>query len=260
MRIIIDADDLGMSEAVDDAIASCIHDNLVTSVSLLANGPAFEHAVAILKALGDVDVGVHLDLSEFRPLTEVRTMRALLTPEGTFSRASLRVDRGMIPDVVAEWCAQVERVRSAGIVVTHLDSHQHMHLRPVLFPALAEVVARTGIRRVRGMGRLGRGGRFGPVSRVAARVRAAQFRRALAGIGAITTDEHASPTDLFAAGPGVLRGVETLEVLVHPGNPHSPRYAEELGMLGRVRGLGTLVRWGEIGGAHTEAQGHRGRG
>lgn len=230
VRVIINADDLGMSEPVNSAVFDALDRGLVSSASLLANGPAFEAAAARIGAFPRAGFGVHLNISEFAPLTEVRSMRGLLR-DGHLCERSLALEPVHADAVYEEWCAQVSKVSSFGVPISHLDSHQHFHLRPLLFPVLERVRARFGITRVRTMGAwrapLGPH-RLRALPQIA---RAWGFRRKLRDAGALTTDGFASVSvfrELAAAGR--LR-VGTFEVMAHPGNPHHPAYADEMAWL-----------------------------
>ncbi len=237
----MNADDLGMSPAVDAAILDGLDAGFLTSTTVLANGPSVEAALAGVRAFPRASVGVHLNLTEFAPLT--RGVAHLLGPDGAFgawSRGGLR--SGDRDAIAVEWGAQIARVRDAGIRVSHLDSHQHLHQHPALYPVLGELRARFGIPRIRGMGALR------PVStgwlptrlRAGAwlqRARAARFVDRLRRDGAVTTDGFASLSVFLAhaaasrRGLGLPRGWRTVEVMVHPGNPHAPAYAEEVARL-----------------------------
>lgn len=247
VRVIINADDLGMSEVVNAAVFTALERGLVTSASILANGPAVDSLAGRLAAFPDASFGVHLNVSEFAPLTEVPQLRDLLD-DGQFCARSLDLRREQADSVYEEWCAQVIRVRSLGVAISHLDSHQHYHLRPVLVPVLKRVQARFGIERVRTMAgwRPGLGVRSVPQV-----VRAWWFRRGLLNRSpdTITTEGFGSVRvfrELVAA--RLLYGA-TFEVMAHPGNPHDPAYAEEMewlatGWRAQVPDLAVTSWWG----------------
>lgn len=153
-RLIVNADDFGIAEPVNRGIAEAHDRGIVTSASIMATGQSFEHAVALARERPNLGIGVHLVLTEQRPLagTHVPT---LVGSDGRFvphavglagrqlgARISLR-------DVKVELDAQIRRVRAAGLAVTHLDGHQHVHVLPGVARVVAELAAAHGIAAVR---------------------------------------------------------------------------------------------------------------
>jgi chitin disaccharide deacetylase len=124
----------------------------VTSTSMMANGLDWESAVRFARATRTLDVGVHLNLVQGRPLLRVPSLTdrrtGELLPLGALARRALarRLDRD---ELAAELHAQIERVRQAGIVVTHLDSHRHTHVLPGVFATVRRVAKEAGIRVLR---------------------------------------------------------------------------------------------------------------
>jgi predicted glycoside hydrolase/deacetylase ChbG (UPF0249 family) len=95
-------------------------------------------------------VGVHLNITEFEPLSSARALEPLLV-EGRFQRPG----RGFVYErahafaIFREWAAQVKRVRESGIAISHLDSHHHQHTRFSLLSCLKQVSEAENVRRVR---------------------------------------------------------------------------------------------------------------
>ncbi len=154
LRLIVNADDFGMTEAVNQGIVEAHDSGIVTSASLMATGSAFEHAVALAKTRPALAVGVHLTLTEQRPLTG-RAAASLVGADGRFPPhlvqfAGLHM-RGkvVLAQVRAELDAQIRKVRDAGIAVSHLDGHQHVHVLPGIAAIVVELAAAHGIRAVR---------------------------------------------------------------------------------------------------------------
>lgn len=244
--MIVHADDLGLSEVINAAILDALASGVCTSTSVMVNGPAFQDAVARLRELDGPCVGVHLNLSEHAPLRP-DALRALF-PEGRLGPAAIEARPEHLPGVVAEWTAQVEAARAAGLHPTHLDSHQHVHWRPVLRRALQQVAAATGVPCARTMGA------WRPevhaVRALPQRLRAARFSAALRrGPPPLRTTDHFANATTFRAlvEAGALPG-GTVEVMAHPGNPASARYAEELAWLsGPWRPAGVeLISWRQV--------------
>ena len=151
MKIITNADDLGLSPGVDHAIFELMSEGLVTSATMLANGRSVSAAALRLKEFPLCSFGAHLNLTEFAPLGGGAGLARLLDSQGRFcgnvrAAGSLWALREA---VYQEWCAQVEYLLHLGVPVSHLDGHHHVHTIPALFPALKAVQRRYGIRRVR---------------------------------------------------------------------------------------------------------------
>jgi predicted glycoside hydrolase/deacetylase ChbG (UPF0249 family) len=150
LRLIVNADDFGVSEGVNRGIAAAHDHGIVTSTSLMATGEAFEHAVALARSRPRLAVGVHLVLTEHRPLRG-----AGLARDGAFPRHVTALLgpalRGALPldEVRAELDAQICRVRDAGIAIGHLDGHQHVHVLPGVARIVAELADAYGIAAVR---------------------------------------------------------------------------------------------------------------
>jgi hopanoid biosynthesis associated protein HpnK len=153
-RLIVHADDFGLAEAVNAGIIEAHDRGIVTSVSLMATGPAFDHAVALARSRPKLDVGVHLVLTEHRPLTGA-SVPSLVDAAGRFPLHATHLARKRLggaislAEVRTELDAQIRRVREAGVAVSHLDGHQHVHVFPGVAKIVAELAAAHGIRAVR---------------------------------------------------------------------------------------------------------------
>ncbi|MFZ5451354.1 MAG: carbohydrate deacetylase [Thermodesulfobacteriota bacterium] len=152
MRLIINADDLGISTQVNDAIYTLIQGGLVTSATMMPNAPALEEAAAGSFGHPRCSFGVHLNLSQFAPLQPHPAFAGILDEEGRFTKKVLNAPLGVgfLKAALAEWRAQVARIQAYGITISHLDSHDHVHVRrPELFPILKLIQREFGIRKVR---------------------------------------------------------------------------------------------------------------
>jgi len=147
-HLIVNADDLGSGPSRDRGIARAFQDGIVTSASLLANGPSFAAAARLARDLA-LPLGVHLNLSEGTPLTG--PLRGLTAPNGDFPgkeglRQALAAGLADPRDLGRELAAQVDRVREAGLEPDHLDTHQHFALFPPGTEVVLEVARNTGVR------------------------------------------------------------------------------------------------------------------
>jgi predicted glycoside hydrolase/deacetylase ChbG (UPF0249 family) len=146
VRLIVNADDLGVSERVNDGIVQAHRSGIVTAASLMASGRGFDHAVQCCRRAPELDVGVHLTLVAEKPLQPKESSLTgddgRLPPTiGVFLRRCLAGAIRMT-DIQAELSAQIERVLDHGLRPTHLDSHQHVHA----LPGIAQLVLRLSDR------------------------------------------------------------------------------------------------------------------
>lgn len=154
-KLIVNADDFGYTRSVNRGIVSSCKDGIVTSATIMANGGAFEDAVACAKMNPQLGVGVHLVLVGGRCVAPAREIPSLADAEGNLPAslgALLRKlwARSIEPKEVArELRAQIQRVVEAGIEPTHVDCHKHTHLQPQVMEQVAAVAGEFGIRRVR---------------------------------------------------------------------------------------------------------------
>ena len=149
-RVVINADDFGMSEPVSRDIARCFEAGVISSTTIMANMPFFAGAVALAKGQGFADrVGVHLNLTAGLPLTSGLSLVRPDAPGLSVPDRPLWAPRSLVRDIHLELRAQVQRVVQAGIQPTHLDSHEHI-LRHLPYARAAIAVAREfGIRSLR---------------------------------------------------------------------------------------------------------------
>jgi predicted glycoside hydrolase/deacetylase ChbG (UPF0249 family) len=151
--MVVNADDFGISARINEGIVVSHRAGIVTATSLMAVGSAFEQAVQCCRAAPALDVGVHLTLVAERPLLARRS--SLAGDDGRFPESAAAFLRRWLTgsirraDVQAEWSAQIERVLDHGIRVTHLDSHQHVHILPGLADLSLNLAARYNIPFVR---------------------------------------------------------------------------------------------------------------
>ncbi len=151
MKLIVNADDFGLSRGVNYGIIDSLHRGIVRSATLLANAPAFDHAVLLAKENQGLGVGIHLALTTGYALSG--PLKTLTNEDGAFlklgvvSLISSELDQD---EIERELTAQVEKVLAAGIQPTHLDSHHHVHMLPGVWDVFAKVANRYGlpIRRV----------------------------------------------------------------------------------------------------------------
>jgi predicted glycoside hydrolase/deacetylase ChbG (UPF0249 family) len=154
--LIINADDFGQSDAITDGILQAAAAGAVTSTTLLANaGESAERALRMAAQLPGLGVGLHLNLTQGRSLSDPRDVPDLVTADGKFRHGPVGLLRRSLlspsfrGQVRREWRVQIEWMLSRGRRPTHLDSHKHVHMAPPLFAIACELAAEAGIRCIR---------------------------------------------------------------------------------------------------------------
>jgi predicted glycoside hydrolase/deacetylase ChbG (UPF0249 family) len=152
-RLIINADDFGYTLGVNRAIAECARFGTVTSATLMAGANEFEDAVAIASQ-DVVAVGCHVVLVDGEPLSPAETIPTL-ADGAAFRRSITDLARAAVTGTIApeevamEASAQFKKLRSAGVDITHFDTHKHAHMFPAIFRPLLETAKASGIGAVR---------------------------------------------------------------------------------------------------------------
>ncbi len=143
-RLIINADDFGLSPAVTAGILEAHAAGAVTSTSMLVHAPGWDDAVREVHATPALRVGLHFNLLVGAPLVAAHSLTGA---DGRFLGLSAlvwRALRGAVDsdEVMAECEAQLTAMETSGIRVTHIDSHRHIHALPGVHRAVATVAER----------------------------------------------------------------------------------------------------------------------
>jgi chitin disaccharide deacetylase len=154
-KIIINADDFGLSAGVNEGIVRAHREGVLSSATLMANMPGFAEAVALAKENPELGVGVHLNLLRGLPLSDPAKIAPLLGPDGRFlvspKKLLGRILSGKAGREVLEreMRAQIEKVLRTGLKPSHLDSEKHMHAFPPVFRVAIDLAVEYGIGKVR---------------------------------------------------------------------------------------------------------------
>lgn len=246
LRVVVNADDFGATPEISAGIEACMDAGVVTSTTILANQPGSEDALgrAAARCRGPEaharSFGVHLNLCEGPALTGPSS---LTDDAGVFVRKraqalrafALRLDPG---DVERELAAQIARVRDAGVAISHLDGHKHLHQLPGVAEVVARLAAAHGIERVRctrerGLwppgvapgAALSRLARRGLARALAPRLHAHGLRSPARTLDLAELMRLATTPARVARLAGSARASAVTEVFCHPGGPG--RRAEE---------------------------------
>lgn len=209
-QLIVTADDVGLHPGMTAGAIRAHREGIVTACSIVANGRAFDDAVARLREAPTLEVGVHLSLVEEKPLTAIRVPRRWT---GVVARYPFLDDRA----VESELRAQIDRVMATGLRITHLNGHQHLHLLPRVFTIVQRLAEEYSIPYIRTVD--DHGGQASPARRASVAALSLLGRRARV-LAPFTCDRT-----LGVLQAGRLTAIEPLldhvagltEMVTHPG-------------------------------------------
>jgi hopanoid biosynthesis associated protein HpnK len=154
-RLIVNADDFGRSASINNAVIQAHTGGILTTASLMVGEPAFVEAVALAKQQPRLGVGLHLTLSCGRAVLPPDKIPGLVNGRGEFGDQPAAVGwryffgRELREPMRREIHAQFEKFQSTGLLLDHVNGHQHMHLHPAVLRILMEDADALGIRRLR---------------------------------------------------------------------------------------------------------------
>jgi chitin disaccharide deacetylase len=153
--LVINADDLGLTVGVNNGIFDAHDHGVLTSASVFANARATDDALERALRRPSLGVGGHLTLVDGQPTLPPSRVPSLVEDDGRFRRswkpfiASCLLGRISMVEVEQELTAQIDRLRSAGLTLTHLDAHKHVHAYPPIFSIVTRLAGRFRIPVVR---------------------------------------------------------------------------------------------------------------
>jgi hopanoid biosynthesis associated protein HpnK len=237
-RLIINADDFGLTSGVNRAIAEANHSGVLTSATIMANARAFEEAASLAKSQPGLKTGCHIVLIDGEPVSS--NLPSLTNGSARF-RNSLKEfalaavrQRLSAQEIQCEAEAQIRKIHARGITLTHIDSHKHTHMFPHVLRPLLRAARACGICAIRNPFeplRTWPGGMLLDAPALWLRCAgvmtfqmfAAEFRRALKEEGMVSTD---GTVGIAATGKldqkmllSILSGLPegTWELVCHPG-------------------------------------------
>ena len=155
-RLIVNADDFGLTSGVNRAILEAHQSGVVTSATLMANAGAFVQAVELAQSAPELGLGCHVVLVDGTPLSNASQVSSLLHNGNVQFHESLarfavlalrrRLDAEQIEREVT---AQIRKIQSAGITLSHLDTHKHTHMFPSVLKPILRAAQKCGIPAIR---------------------------------------------------------------------------------------------------------------
>ncbi len=230
LRIIINADDLGISEEVNNAIAECFIERFITSATLMVNMDYADEAADMAQRLGWQErVGLHLNLTSGVPLTdEIRKCRRFCGKDGRFNAAfaknlysRMHLSKREIAAVRTEAEAQIIKYISYGLPDKHLDSHHHVHTDASIWKAIEPLILSYGFRSVRLTRNLYKKMSF------AKHLYKVKYNKKLRAMPILTTDYFGSFKDFVQCRDDMEDGA-MVEIMVHPVYDEDGRLVDRL--------------------------------
>jgi len=155
-HLIVNADDFGLTAAINRAVEELHAAGVVTSATLMARGAAAEAAIEIARANPSLGVGCHVVLVDGAPALSPRQLPTLINPQTarfpvtpSAFLALLFAGRIRPAEIESEAAAQIALLQNCGLRLTHIDSHKHLHLFPHVLRPLLRAARAAGIRAVR---------------------------------------------------------------------------------------------------------------
>lgn len=207
-RLIINADDFGMTRGVTAGIVEAMQRGVVSSTTAMVCPPEAEENLRRWAHAVEGRVGLHLQLTDGAPCAGPSVVRSLLGGGGRFPRSWREMGMADPEEIRLEWHAQMRRLAGFGIRPTHLDTHHHVHRLPGVFDAYADIAAAYGL----------------PARALTPRMAAALRSRGVACADYCETrwpSGRYGPEEFRALVEGAFRvaGVrDTVELMCHPGH------------------------------------------
>jgi hopanoid biosynthesis associated protein HpnK len=154
-RLIVNADDFGLSHSINEAVVRAHGEGILTTASLMVNEQGFDEAVKLAKVNPQLGVGLHLTLLMGHSSLPPEKIPGLVNPRGEFSGKPAATgfryffQRDLREQLRAEIHAQFEKFRATSLPLDHVNGHLHLHLHPTVFRILMEDAASLGIQRLR---------------------------------------------------------------------------------------------------------------
>ncbi len=155
-KVVVTADDFGRTSSINRAVSMACEWGILTAASMIVCGDALEEAVEMAANYPKLSVGLHIMLSDGRPVLPAADVPGLVDRHGCFAKspakagvAYWRSRKKLAGQIGAEVKAQFDKAEKAGIRLTHVDCHHHLHMHPLLFDIIAKEAAARGVAWIR---------------------------------------------------------------------------------------------------------------
>ncbi|BAU92354.1 hopanoid biosynthesis associated protein HpnK [Methylorubrum populi] len=154
-RLVVTADDFGLSREVNEAVEQTHRDGILTAASLMVSAPGADDAVARARRMSSLRVGLHLVLVEAWPTLPAADLPDLTDAQGLMRRdmerlgLDLALKAGTRRQLAAEIRAQFEAYRATGLPLDHVNAHKHFHIHPLIAGLVLRIGRDYGMRALR---------------------------------------------------------------------------------------------------------------
>lgn len=158
LKKIFNADDFGISKGVNAAIVQAHNEGVLNSTSLMINQKYADEAVKLAEKMPDLEVGLHINLTNETPAADSKDIPLLVDTKGKLKNGfvnllilSFLYPKKLAEQVEIEVRAQINKYLKTGLKLEHLDSHRHVHMIPVIFKVVRKLQQEYGVSRIRVM-------------------------------------------------------------------------------------------------------------
>ncbi len=147
MRLIMNADDFGLTESVNLAIVDCFEAGIVQATTIMMNQPGTEHAIELYKQGKVKEVGLHFTVTSGKPLSPASQVASLVDSDSYFlpKKALFHKHDVNEQEIELELNAQYQAALEAGININHIDSHHFAGIFPPFKSAFTKVANEIGL-------------------------------------------------------------------------------------------------------------------
>lgn len=158
IKKIFNADDFGISKGVNAAIVKAHREGILNSASLMINQKYAAEAVKSAKEMPNLEIGLHVNLTNEYPAAPVQQIPLLVDGQGKLKNGFVNLlllsflkPRQLRQQAEIEMRAQIVKYLATGLSLQHIDSHRHVHLIPQIFKAMRELQKEFAVPRIRVM-------------------------------------------------------------------------------------------------------------
>ncbi|MBQ8870293.1 MAG: ChbG/HpnK family deacetylase [Alphaproteobacteria bacterium] len=155
-NIIFNADDFGISKGVNEAIVKAYNEGVLNSASLMVNQKYAHEAIKLYQNMPNLALGIHVNLTNEYSTSKAENIPLLVDKNRKFKNGFLMLfllsifkPKTFKQQVRTEIEAQIKKALDMGIKLSHIDSHRHIHMIPLIFDVVKEMMDKYGIRKTR---------------------------------------------------------------------------------------------------------------